>query len=188
MKDKEVFEHVVAIPGGLEKSSAIVKVESSLLCLTFEISGDGHSKIILYSHNKIHLQINKQSGFVKVSSKEDQKSLPKTYIKCFVKTRDGQVKFFKDGFTDMRGCFEYCNFEGTNTSNMERFSIYVQNERLGCLVEEIEIPANAGGKKERVRITSERWIGKQSKAQAQYGNIMDRIESRKMAVKSKKCK
>lgn len=99
--------------------------------------------------------------------------------------RDGSVKFFKDGFTDMRGCFEYCNFEGTNTSAMERFSIYVQNEKQGCLVEEIEIPQNAGVKKERVRITSDRWIGKQSKAQAQYGNIMSRIENRKMEQKCK---
>lgn len=176
-QDKEMFEKKFSIPEKYSSTSAIIKVR-----------GDSLTKIFIFSHNELTLKINKLSGYIKVTSSTTQKSLPQTYIKCFVKMKDGKVNFFKDGFTDMRGCFEYCNFEGVDTSNMSRFSVYVDNENLGSLVQEIEIPNNAGQKKKRVKITSDRWIQKHQVAQQAYGSLMNRAKNRKMAFKGGKKK
>ena len=174
-----MLEKKCSLPEEYLKTSAIIKV-----------MGDGLSKIFLYSHNKIALKINKTSGYVKVTSSETKKSLPKTYIKCFVQLKSGVVSFFKDGFTDMRGCFEYCNFEGVDSSNMKKFSIYVDHQTLGSLVQEIDIPSNVGMKKKRVVITSDRWIQKHKKAKMAYGHLMKRSKrpTKKMKFKGKQSK
>lgn len=33
--------------------------------------------------------------------------LPKTYVKVYQRKRGGEVSFFKDGYTDLRGRFDY---------------------------------------------------------------------------------
>jgi hypothetical protein len=40
------------------------------------------------------------------------KPLPKTYVKVYAKLNDGTVRFFKDGYTDLRGRFDYASLNG----------------------------------------------------------------------------
>ncbi|CAI2372903.1 unnamed protein product [Moneuplotes crassus] len=61
------------------------------------------------------------------------KPIPKVYVKSFMKDWSSQTKFYKDGYTDMRGKFEY------GSTNAEKLSILVFSEKYGCVMKEIKL-------------------------------------------------
>jgi hypothetical protein len=50
------------------------------------------------------------------------------------------VKFFKDGYTDLRGKFDYASVSSTGLGQVERFSILIMSEEHGATVDEAEVP------------------------------------------------
>lgn len=51
--------------------------------------------------------------------------LPGVYTKVFAKFVNGQVKFYKDGYTDMRGKFDYAQLSGATLNSVQRFALFV---------------------------------------------------------------
>jgi hypothetical protein len=66
--------------------------------------------------------------------------VPKVYIKCFSKNTSGAVKFFKDGYTDMRGKFEYGFTDNGKLTNIDKLSILVLDETHGSTIKECKLP------------------------------------------------
>jgi len=68
--------------------------------------------------------------------------LPRIYVKVFCKKSGGQELFFRDGFTDIRGKFEYANASGISLDSITKFSIFVSddNNGLGQLIKEAGPP------------------------------------------------
>lgn len=66
------------------------------------------------------------------------------YVKCFVKSRDGKVSFYKDGYTDLRGRFDYATLNSNDISNIEKFAIFVMSDELGSLIKEAKAPNKLG--------------------------------------------
>jgi len=50
--------------------------------------------------------------------------LPRSYVKVFSKTNKGEV-FYRDGYTDIRGKFEYSQTSGDKLKDVIRFAILV---------------------------------------------------------------
>ena len=69
--------------------------------------------------------------------------LPKTYVKVYSKKAGNQITFFKDGYTDLRGRFDYGQLSGASISDIERFAIFVHNEEHGSLIKEAKPPSGA---------------------------------------------
>ena len=61
---------------------------------------------------------------------------PKTYCKVYAKLKNGQVRFYKDGYTDLRGRFDYTSLSTNDLDNVEKFSVLVMNDDLGATVRE----------------------------------------------------
>jgi len=70
-------------------------------------------------------------GELKVLHKETMKPLSKTYVKVFIRNKEGKEIFYRDGFTDIRGKFEYANCSGKSLEDIERFSILVSHDKYG---------------------------------------------------------
>jgi len=66
--------------------------------------------------------------------------LPKTYVKVYQKKK-GQVLFFKDGYTDLRGRFDYGQLSGASVADVEMFAVFVSNEEYGSLIKEAKPPS-----------------------------------------------
>ena len=66
--------------------------------------------------------------------------MPQVYVKVFVKKSDGSSVFFKDGFTDIRGKFEYAKASGSSskTSSFKKFAIFVSDNKLGSLIKDAD--------------------------------------------------
>ena len=88
----------------------------------------------------MNVQVIENYGLVKVSSKS-KRPLHRTYIKCFSKRFDGSTKFHKDGYTDIRGTFDYVTLNQDNLNDIQSFSILVVSEQYGSVIREAGKPS-----------------------------------------------
>jgi len=65
-------------------------------------------------------------------------------VKCFAKTKSGVVNFYKDGYTDLRGRFDYATLNATDVSSIEKFSLFIMSDELGSLIKEAGVPSSVG--------------------------------------------
>ena len=72
---------------------------------------------------------------------EGGKPLAKTYVKVYARHTDGKVRFHKDGYTDIRGRFDYSSVSGPALAPVEKFAVLVLDEKHGALIQEVAPPA-----------------------------------------------
>lgn len=136
----------------LEPSSTTLKfrIPESLASrnLVIEISAqesNGIKQMKTYFSATLKVRVIENFGELKVFVSSDGKDvpLPKTYVKVYSRKAGSQVQFFKDGYTDLRGRFDYGQLSGTNISDVERFAIFVHNEDHGSLIKEAKPPSGS---------------------------------------------
>jgi hypothetical protein len=54
--------------------------------------------------------------------------------------QDGRVRFYKDGYTDLRGRFDYASLNTNELDFVQKFSLLVLNDELGAVVREANPP------------------------------------------------
>lgn len=62
-------------------------------------------------------------------------------MKAFSKTKNGKIEFHKDGYTDLRGKFDYLSLNSDSKNNYEKFSLFIMSDTLGCVIKEAGVPA-----------------------------------------------
>ena len=102
--------------------------------------GDGRRKSAPYFSNSLTVQMIENYGQVKVSKAQGGKPLSKAYIKVYAKLKNGQVQFFKDGYTDLRGRFDYASLSTNDLDRVQRFAILVLSDSNGAVVREAAPP------------------------------------------------
>lgn len=76
------------------------------------------------------------------------KPLPGVYVKVFVRlSGSSQTQFYKDGYTDIRGKFDYAQFSGSALPMVDRFALLVTHKQYGSLTLEAGTPAGTSGTK-----------------------------------------
>ena len=86
-------------------------------------------------------------GELKVTEKETNKPLPRVYVKVFAQKIGGSASspfFFKDGYTDIRGKFDYAQTSGNRLKDVQKFAIFVMSDTLGSIIKECDPPKNQG--------------------------------------------
>ena len=61
------------------------------------------------------------------------KALPKIYVKCYYEANSGIIKFYKDGFTDLRGKFDYISLNSDLINEVKQFSILMVSKEYGSI-------------------------------------------------------
>jgi hypothetical protein len=105
-----------------------------------EVVAGGIRKSQAYYANALTVQVIENYGQVKVAHNESRKPLSRVYVKVYARTRDGRVKFFKDGYTDFRGRFDYVSLNTNELDNADRFSILVLSKEHGAVIREAAPP------------------------------------------------
>jgi hypothetical protein len=54
--------------------------------------------------------------------------------------KDGQVRFYKDGYTDLRGRFDYTSLNTNELDFVGKFSLLVLSDEHGAVVKEASPP------------------------------------------------
>ncbi len=91
--------------------------------------------------SKLIAQLAESYGQIQVFEKVDSKPLPKVYIKVFARMKNGEVLFYRDGYTDLRGRFDYASSSTLNVGDVSQFRILVLSDDRGARVLSAEAPA-----------------------------------------------
>src|SRR5213075_53138 len=80
-----------------------------------------------YAHD-LATQLAHQYGQVRVLRASTQTAMPATYVKVYARQHGGAVTFYKDGYTDLRGRFDYVTLSTDDLDRVERFAILVASD------------------------------------------------------------
>lgn len=106
-----------------------------------EVRAGGLVRSQQYFANALDVRFLETFGQVAVTQKDSQKPLPKTYVKVFARLQDGTVRFHKDGYTDLRGRFDYASLSDDPNANATRYAVLVLDEQRGAVIREVAPPA-----------------------------------------------
>ncbi len=105
-----------------------------------EVVAGGQTKAQAYFANSLAVQVIENYGQVKVSHEKTGAAMAKVYVKTYARMKDGSVKFYKDGYTDVRGRFEYTSLNTDELDQVDRFSLLILSETDGAVVREAAPP------------------------------------------------
>ena len=79
----------------------------------------------------------KKAGRKKAASSSP---LSKVYVKVYARMADGSVRFHKDGYTDLRGRFDYASQSNRSADGIQKFSILILSEDNGAVIRQANPP------------------------------------------------
>ncbi len=121
--------HAFALPGALHSSNVLV-----------EITGGGQMKSKAYYSNSLSVQVIENYGQVRVTHSDSGAMLAKVYVKAYARMKDGSVRFYKDGYTDLRGRFDYTSLNTNDLDFVQQFSLLILSDEHGAVVREADPP------------------------------------------------
>lgn len=104
---KGVTSHEIPIPAEFDNANVLV-----------EVTGAGLRKSLPYHAHSMKLALAENFGRLEIRSQDSGAPLDGAYVKVYARLRDGGIRFYKDGYTDRRGRFDYASING-NEARME---------------------------------------------------------------------
>jgi hypothetical protein len=120
---------VVPLPDELAKRNMLV-----------EVTAAGKARVVPYFANEMDAKFTENYGHVRVADAAAGKPLSKVYVKVYARLADGSVKFHKDGYTDLRGRFDYASVSTPERQPVERFAVLVLSDDRGAVIREAAPP------------------------------------------------
>lgn len=120
---------VIPLPDALRHKNVLV-----------EIIASGQVKAQAYYSHSLATQVIENYGQIKVTDQVAGKPVAKAYVKVYAQMSDGRVKFYKDGYTDLRGRFDYASLSTDDLDQAGKFSILILSDSNGALVREANPP------------------------------------------------
>ncbi len=108
--------------------------------LVIEVSGGGLQKNLVLYANSLVVNHSPNMGRLQILTKSGLQPLEGAYVKVYARDNAGAVKFYKDGYTDLRGQFDYTSISTNELETTQRFSLLVLHPEHGTSVRESEPP------------------------------------------------
>jgi hypothetical protein len=151
---KDATKLDVPLPGEFAKANVLV-----------EVIGAGKRQTQAYHANTLKLALTENYGRLETHDATTDKPLPKAYVKVYAKLNNGTVRFFKDGYTDLRGRFDYASLNASENAtppppgidqpangldyqmlkpaelnNVSKLAVLVLSDTHGATVKEVDPP------------------------------------------------
>jgi hypothetical protein len=108
--------------------------------VVMEVIGGGLTRnLVLFAHSLV-VNLSPNMGRLQVLTKHGLQPLERAYIKVYVRDQQATVKFYKDGYTDLRGQFDYTGLSTNDLDTTQKFSILILHPEHGTMVRETEPP------------------------------------------------
>lgn len=128
-----------------------------------EVVGGGRSRAIAHHSSSFEVLVAENHGYLDVGESGSGKGIPKAYVKVFARLPGGVIRFYKDGYTDLRGRFDYASLnedptgrpvpvtaaaepgtyqaiQPSEVASVERFALLVLGEDQGAAIREVAPP------------------------------------------------
>lgn len=110
--------------------------------MVIEAVGNGLTRSLAIYANELEVEVTTAMGRLQVLSQKGRQPVTGTYVKVYVRNKDGSTAFYKDGYTDLRGRFDYATLSTSDMTNAQRFAILILDPKFGAIVREVEPPKN----------------------------------------------
>ena len=104
----------------------------------------------LYSHS-LQLGLVEAYGQLRLTAAASEakggsgsRPVSRAYVKVYARSSDTSPSFYKDGYTDWRGRFDYASLSTDRLRSVTRFAILVMSEEHGAVVREARPPGKSG--------------------------------------------
>jgi len=137
---RPLLSRTVAVPVGQAGVTVELPPEFMTRNVMVEALACGVRKTQAYYANTLNVQMIENYGQLAVTHAETRKPVSGAYVKVYAKMPNGKIKFFKDGYTDLRGRFDYASLNTDELENTERLSVLVLSDAFGAVVREAPPP------------------------------------------------
>lgn len=127
--DATKAKQTIALPDEFKSKNVLVEVVAA-----------GKRQSLPSYANAMTVTVIEAFGQVKVVNTATGKPLAKVYVKTYVRTQNGQIKFHKDGYTDVRGRFDYATVSTPERNGPAAFSVLVLSDDYGAVIREAAPP------------------------------------------------
>jgi hypothetical protein len=109
--------------------------------LFVEVKAESIKLFDLCLSSSLVVMITESLGELKVIDNNFQ-SVIKAYVKVYVELKESEVQFYKDGYTDLNGKFNYLALNTDQLKKARKFYIFVSEEKQGAVIKECYPPKN----------------------------------------------
>jgi hypothetical protein len=131
---------VVALPAGGRQHRFALPPAYARRNVVVEVVAAGMRKAQGHYAHELLVHVAAPYGQVRVYEQAGGRPLPGSYVKVYARMRDGDVRFYKDGYTDLRGCFDYASLSTDALDRVERFAMLVVSQGHGAVIREAAPP------------------------------------------------
>ena len=134
--------HVLEVRLPQDRSTYAVEVPEKLQAcnLLIEASSTGIRKVVLRYANTLVTEFIEAYGQLVVYHAATGKPVHSAYVKVYARMPNGEIKFYKDGYTDLRGRFDYASIQDPALTSAQKFAVLVLHDELGAAVREVPPP------------------------------------------------
>jgi hypothetical protein len=137
---KPASSQTLKLPAGKTKVTVPVPGELLKKNMLVEVSSAGKTRVAPYFASEMDVKLTENYGQLRITDSAGGKPLGKVYVKVYAKLADGSVKFHKDGYTDLRGRFDYASVNTPERQAVERFAVLVLSDERGAVIREAAPP------------------------------------------------
>ncbi len=98
-----------AVPKGKDTLDIPLPAEFAKANVLVEVVGAGQRKAQAYHANTLKLTVTENYGRLETRDTATDLPVARAYVKVYARLKNGTVRFFKDGYTDLRGRFDYAS-------------------------------------------------------------------------------
>ena len=96
-----------ALPAGQDSLDVPLPKEFERANVLIEVLGAGQRHAEAYHANTLKLNLVENYGRLDLRDSVEGKPVSKAYVKVYARLKNGGIRFYKDGYTDLRGKFDY---------------------------------------------------------------------------------
>lgn len=108
--------------------------------VVIEAVGGGRRASVIHYAGALDVQLSAAYGQLRVRHRETRAPLSRVYVKAYAQTHSGEVRFYKDGYTDLRGAFDYVSLSTRELDDVSRLALLVMSAEHGAVITETGPP------------------------------------------------
>ncbi len=108
--------------------------------LLVEVVAGASRSTALYYGGQITTYVSESFGQLQTTDARSHRPIATAYVKVYAKYPDGNVRFYKDGYTDARGRFDYASISADDARGAARFAILVMSDEKGATLHDVASP------------------------------------------------
>lgn len=129
---KPAFSREIEVRADGEPEKLALPREYADRNLMVEVVGAGRRAAVPWYASRLRVRKMESFGQIEVRTAAEGQPVPKAYVKVFARGTDGHVSFWKDGYTDLRGRFDYLSLNDRRPEEAAEFAILILHPELGA--------------------------------------------------------